>query len=274
MGCNNEYGTLKKVIVCEPKFMTIPDTIEEAQRHLHSRAISIDMAMKQHRHFVSVLKEHNVKVIYLKESKQYPEQVFTRDIGFALGKNIFIANMEAYLRKGEEVPLKTALDQIGLNYQTLQGPTIEGGDVIIDGDTVFVGLSNRTTEAAVKQLQSLLPEFTVMPIPFTDSFLHLDCVFNVLSPTDALIYPEEIHGGKIKYLESKYNLIEVSQEEQATLGTNVLSIGNKRVISLPVNKTVNKQLRALDYEVIEVDLSEIIKAGGAFRCCTLPLLRE
>jgi N-dimethylarginine dimethylaminohydrolase len=57
------------------------------------------------------------------------------------------------------------------------------------------------------------------------------------------------------------------------MGTNVLSIGDRKIISLPVNKNVNKQLRDRGYEVIEVDITEIIKSGGSFRCCTLPILR-
>ncbi|MER2113457.1 MAG: arginine deiminase family protein, partial [Solibacillus isronensis] len=64
------------------------------------------------------------------------------------------------------------------------------------------------------------------------------------------------------------------KEEQFQLGTNVLSIGNKRILSLPVNINVNKQLRDRGFQVIEVDITEIIKSGGSFRCCTLPILRE
>ena len=71
----------------------------------------------------------------------------------------------------------------------------------------------------------------------------------------------------------KYDLIEVTKEEQFTMGTNVLSIGNQRVISLPMNTEVNEELRKRGYKVIEVDISEIIKSGGSFRCCTMPLER-
>jgi N-dimethylarginine dimethylaminohydrolase len=53
----------------------------------------------------------------------------------------------------------------------------------------------------------------------------------------------------------------------------VLSIGNKKILSLPVNKQVNKQLRNRGFEVIEVDITERIKSGGSFRCCSLPFLR-
>jgi N-dimethylarginine dimethylaminohydrolase len=90
----------------------------------------------------------------------------------------------------------------------------------------------------------------------------------------ALIYPNALTKKDIDLFASRYDLIEVSEKEQFQLGTNVLSIGNKRVLSLPVNENVNKQLRTRGFQVIEVDITEIIKSGGSFRCCTLPILRE
>jgi N-dimethylarginine dimethylaminohydrolase len=145
---------------------------------------------------------------------------------------------------------------------------------VIDQETIYVGLSNRTNQKAAEQLQLLLNQYNVIPIPFKDKYLHLDCVFNVLSPEVALIYPNALTKKDIELFSSRYELIEVSEEEQFQLGTNVLSIGNKKVFSLPVNKNVNKQLRNRGFQVIEVDITEIIKSGGSFRCCTLPILRE
>jgi N-dimethylarginine dimethylaminohydrolase len=46
------------------------------------------------------------------------------------------------------------------------------------------------------------------------------------------------------------------------------------VFSLPCNKQVNQELRNRGYDIIEVDMTEIIKSGGSFRCCTLPLKRN
>jgi N-dimethylarginine dimethylaminohydrolase len=57
------------------------------------------------------------------------------------------------------------------------------------------------------------------------------------------------------------------------MGVNVLSLGNKKIISLPQNAEVNHQLSKRGYDVIKIDFSEIIKSGGSFRCCTLPIKR-
>jgi N-dimethylarginine dimethylaminohydrolase len=254
--------------------MTIRDVINETQRHFKNEGIHIETALKQHNQMVQTMREHGVEVILLPYHKKYPEQVFTRDIGFTLGHTVFVADMASDVRRGEDNVLKQWLEDEGFSYYNIVGDRIEGGDVIIDGDTVYIGLSERTSKQAVDHLKNLLHHFDVKAIPFKARYLHLDCVFNVVSPELALIFPEALTKENIDFFGSRYELIEVSDEEQFTLGTNVLGIGNKRVLSLPVNKNVNKQLRDRGFEVIEVDITEIIKSGGSFRCCTLPILRS
>ncbi|MDI7742430.1 dimethylarginine dimethylaminohydrolase family protein [Lysinibacillus fusiformis] len=272
--CKSEYDTLKRVILCQPQYMTIRQVINETQEHFKNEGIHIERALKQHDEFVNTLKNYDIDVVLLPYHKKYPEQVFTRDIGFTLGETIFVANMATEARAGEENVLKQWLEDEEISYFNLVREHIEGGDVIVDQDTIYVGLSSRTDEKATAHLKRLLNKFNVVTIPFKEKYLHLDCVFNVVSPDVALIYPHALTKKDIELFASRYDLIEVSKEEQFQLGTNVLSIGNKRVISLPVNKNVNEQLRARGFEVIEVDITEIIKSGGSFRCCTLPLLRE
>jgi N-dimethylarginine dimethylaminohydrolase len=270
----SEYDVLKRVILCQPQYMTIREVINETQEHFKNEGIHIERALEQHGELVKSLKNNGIEVILLPYHKKYPEQVFTRDIGFTLGQTIFVAKMATDVRAGEENVLKQWLDDEDISYYNLEGEIIEGGDVVIDQETIYVGLSNRTNQKAAEQLQLLLNQYNVIPIPFKDKYLHLDCVFNVVSPEVALIYPNALTKKDIELFSSRYELIEVSEEEQFQLGTNVLNIGNKKVLSLPVNEKVNKQLRNRGFQVIEVDITEIIKSGGSFRCCTLPILRE
>ncbi|TCK92803.1 N-dimethylarginine dimethylaminohydrolase [Natranaerovirga hydrolytica] len=274
IACNNEYDTLKKVIVCDPKYMTIREVINETQKHYKEDNISIDIAMKQHKKFVELLKEQNVEVINLPSLKKYHEQVFTRDIGFVIGEIIFVANMANEARIGEEDILKNYLEGDVISYYNLIGDQIEGGDVLIDGRNIYIGLSNRTNESAVHHMQKLLPRYTIIPISFKEKYLHLDCVFNIISPHEALYYPEAFDEGTLKELKNHYDLIPVCQSEQFSLGTNVFSVGNKKIFSLITNKKINTALSERGYSVIEVEFSEIIKSGGSFRCCTLPILRK
>ncbi|MCM3638611.1 arginine deiminase family protein [Sporosarcina luteola] len=271
--CNTEYDPLKRVILCQPKFMAIEDIINYTQKEYADENIDVELAMKQHEEFEKLLLEHGVEVIKLPSSKRFPEQVFTRDIGFTVGKEIFVAEMASDIRKGEEEALEGFLEDENIPYQTTTD-RVEGGDVIVDRDKVYVGISSRTSEEAVRNLQQTLPEHNIIRVPFNEKYLHLDCVFNILSPEIGLIFPEALSADMVETLSQSYKLIEVSPEEQFTMGTNVLSIGGNKVFSLPQNKQVNAAMRAHGFEVIEVDFSEIIKSGGSFRCCSMPLERD
>ena len=273
--CFTEYNVLKKVILCQPQYMNIRDVINETQKHFKNEGIHIEKALEQHDEFVNTLRGQGIEVILLPYHKKYPEQVFTRDIGFTLGETIFVADMASDVRNGEENVLKQWLEDEEISYYNIIGHQIEGGDVIIDRDTIYIGLSDRTNAEAIEHLQNLLKkQFDIIPIDFKSKYLHLDCVFNIVSPELALIYPDALKPEQIDLFKNRYEVIEVSEEEQFTLGTNVLSIGYNKIISLPVNKKVNEELRKRGFEIIEVDITEIIKSGGSFRCCTLPIHRE
>ncbi|TYR74095.1 hypothetical protein FZC79_16725 [Rossellomorea vietnamensis] len=272
--CDSEYDRLEKVIVCQPRYMKIDEVINETQKHFLDKNIDITTALKQHNDFVKVLKDNGTDVIEMTPDPELPEQVFTRDIGFTIGDTIYVSEMGSDIRSGEDEVLKKWLEKNGHQYKKLDYGTIEGGDVVVDKNKVFVGVSHRTNTGAIDQLRELADGFTVIPVPFQKKYLHLDCVFNILSPDQALVFAPAFKQKELQMLAEHFNLIEVNDAEQFTMGTNVLSIGDKKVLSLPQNKAVNGALREHGYEVIEVDFSEIIKSGGSFRCCSMPVLRK
>lgn len=241
--CTSEYGELKKVVVCSPTHMSITEVINETQKHYVEDNIDETLATKQHRTFVQAMLANGIDVYSLPPSEHLPEQVFTRDIGFTLGDTVFVSHMGSDIRSGEEEILKSWLAENHANYTPLSGHSVEGGDVIIDRDIVYVGISGRTCHEGSEKISEALPGYTVYPIPIEKSYLHLDCVFNVISPTEALIFSPALREKELEFLSARYKLIEVSKEEQFTMGTNVLSIGNKKIFSLPCNAEVNRQLR-------------------------------
>ncbi|KAB8129374.1 hypothetical protein F9U64_15300 [Gracilibacillus oryzae] len=271
---DEEFAQLKKVIVCPPDHMAIREIINATQRHYENDNIDIQRAKEEHKKFVQALEENGVEVISLEPNEKFNEQVFTRDIGFTIGDTVFISYMEKDIRKKEVEVLTAYLDKNNLSYHRLNTPAIEGGDVVVSNDYVFVGVSTRTTMEAIEALQSQLCDRKVVPLPIRKDILHLDCVFNLVSEKEALIYSPAFNKEDVAWLSDKYDLIEVSDKEQFTLGTNVLSIGNKKIIALPINPKVNKDLTDRGYQIIEVPFSEIIKSGGSFRCCSMPIVRS
>ncbi|WP_342526280.1 dimethylarginine dimethylaminohydrolase family protein [Chryseomicrobium sp. FSL W7-1435] len=273
-GCSTEYDKLTQVIVCEPTYMKIEEVINTVQKRYAKDNIDVERALAQHKAFTNALNDNGMEVVSLNARPEFPEQVFTRDIGFTIGTRVFISEMASPIRQGEEKILREWVGSNGIPYQKMTAGSIEGGDVVVDGNKVFVGVSHRTNHEAIDFLEKQLPANEIIRVPFDASCLHLDCVFTILSPTHALVYPEALSKDTLRMLGEHYTLMEVEKDEQFAMGTNVLAIGNNKIISLPQNTSVNKILRENNFEVIEIDLSEIIKSGGSFRCCTMPLTRS
>ena len=271
--CHNEYDPLKKVITVSPRYMQINEVINQTQAYYVNDNINQTKAVEQHANLIHHMESIGIKVIKLNELEHLNEQVFTRDIGFTIGNTFFVSAMKEDIRKKEQNILLDWLQRNKVAYFPFETASIEGGDVIIDHSKVWVGISDRTSKEAVAVLQSQLPNHEVSPIKLRKDILHLDCIFNIIDAQTALIYPPAMDSDAYLMLKEEYTLIEVTEEEQFHLGPNVLSLGNKHVISLPENKRMNQKLTEMGFRITEVPFSEIIKSGGSFRCCTLPLIR-
>lgn len=274
INCINEYGKLESVIVCAPDYMQIKDVINETQKVYAFQNININLAKKQHKKFIDVLKGNGIEVMEVPEQPQLNEQVFTRDIGFTIGDTLYLSHVYNEIRAGELPVLKELLQKKEIPYSDPFFHPIEGGDIVVDEQIVWAGISGRTSKQAVSQLDKQLPFHQVEGLEIDKGILHLDCVFNIIDPEWAVIFPQAFGKKDLIKLKKHYNLIEVNFSEQFTMGTNVLSIGNKKVMSLPENEEVNKKMQTLGFEVMLVEFSEIIKSGGSFRCCSLPLYRS
>lgn len=272
--CNTEYNALTDVVICPPTHMSIKEVINSIQAHYKQDNIHIPTALKQHQGLKDVLVTNGVNVVDLEADSQYPEQVFTRDIGFVIDTTLYLASLERPIRQGEEQCLKRVANDHQLHYKQITGETIEGGDVVLAGDDIYIGSSSRTSAGVIKKLEEHHPDKTFRTIQFDSSYLHLDCVFNPISNDTALIYSPAIDSADVTFLKEKYTCIEVSKEEQFSLAVNVLSLGHKKIVVLPENKQTNAKLHALGFHLIEVPFSEIIKSGGSFRCVTMPLHRS
>lgn len=272
--CNTEYDSLKRVIVAPPKYMKITEIINLTQKHYAEENINIDLAMKQFDNFINILREEGAIVEELTPKEELNEQVFTRDIGFVIGGQLFVSYMNKAIRQKEVPVLMDWLDAENLPYTKLNLPSIEGGDVIIDGKQIWAAVSGRTSLEAIKDLQKALPDHEIITITLHEEILHLDCVFNIISKDTALLYSDAIDEESLAKIEKKYKVIKVTKEEQFLMGPNVLAIGGNKLISLPENKRLNNELKNAGFEIIEVPFSEIIKSGGSYRCCTLPLVRS
>ena len=73
--------------------------------------------------------------------------------------------------------------------------------------------------------------------------------------------------------ERDIELISVPEEAIFLHGCNLQALGNRRVLSLKQNVKVNEEMAKHGMDVIEMNITEILKAGGGPHCMTFPLIR-
>jgi len=246
--------------------------------------------------FKAVLEKYGVKV-YRPELVENCNQVFARDVGFVIDDKIVVSNIipnrqeeiDAYGKIYEQIHYK----QI---YNLPETVHVEGGDVVIYGDRIFLGQYNfldypqvktaRTNRLAVDYLKMLFPERKIVPLNLrksdTDPYegiLHLDCTFMPVGKDKCIIF----RGGFMNPRDAEHlvsffgrdNVFEVTREEMYWMNTNVFSISEDVVV---IEKNFKRLQRHLEdvwgIKTETVPYREISKMGGLLRCSTLPLRRD
>lgn len=244
--------------------------------------------------FEAILKRHNV-LVYRPTVLDNVNQIFTRDIAFCIDDQFFIANIIDQ-RAEEFEAINHVLDLIdeGDISDIPDDIQIEGGDVMLLGDNLFVGtyldddfddyMCCRTSPLAVDYLQAHFPHKTVRGFdlvksnePRTANALHLDCCFQPIGKNGAILCP---YGFKdttdISFIEELYgleNIFRITAEQMYDMQANVFSIAENIVVSDKRFLDLNSWMRNRGIVVEEIDYSQISKQGGMLRCSTLPLSR-
>ena len=277
---HSEYDTLTDVIMASVSNFHVTEPINATQETTYSQdPPRVELQLQEEQELVRVLEQNGVRIHWAHTLPDCPFQSACRDIGTVIGDTFVLASMKKEIRKkeGEGVsPILAQLDsRILVARNGFEGGFLEGGDVIIDNDAIFVGVSERTDELGVEFIRkNFNPRRRVIPMRLHDPFVHLDAVFNLAPPDLALIYPPAFLDPPLTFLRERYTLIEITEEEQKILCTNVLALSPEKVISDRRNSRINGLLRDRGIQVYELEYSETTKRGGAFRCATLPVVRR
>lgn len=243
--------------------------------------------------FVIILEKYNIKVYRPELIKDY-NQIFSRDIGFVIDNFFFKSNILPK-RANEFNGITSILSKF--SYQFVSMPEnchIEGGDVLYHMNNIFIGFYDkydyknlftaRTNKSAVEFLIDFFPEKKIKAFHLNKSLtdpkkniLHLDCCLQIVGKNKAIIHPEAFTFKKdykwlVDFFGSK-NIFEINAEEMYDMTSNVLSINDHTVVSQPKFNRLNRWLRSHNIFVEEVDLTEVSKQEGLFRCTSLPLVR-
>lgn len=247
--------------------------------------------------FNKVFEKYDVKV-FRPEIVQDENQIFTRDIAFVIDDVIIEAGILP--ERDKEFPaIKYVIDQIDpekfIKIEDKQKIHIEGGDVLLWNDYIFIGTyrgadysqvkTARTNQAGIDYIKNLFPHKKVLTFDLVkswedarDNALHLDCCFQPVGVDKGIIYKggfrDEAEYQQLVDLFGMDNLFHITRDEMYEMNSNIFSIAPDVVVSEKNFTRLNTWLRNNGFTVEEIPYAEIAKQEGLLRCSTLPLIRD
>jgi dimethylargininase len=237
----------------------------------------VDLAHAQHERYTDVLRSLVGQLIVVPVDERYPDCCFIEDTAILVNSVAVIARIGAESRRGESSAVYSVLHKLqqiepSLRLHRLTEPaTLDGGDVLQMGGKIFVGLSKRTNQDAVAQLDSIFPGL-VVTVPVAAG-LHLKSVLSALDDSTLLVADHPAAREMAEPILAALPSAEAIYLPDA-VAANVVRVGNTVLIQdgFPESEPLLLQAAATRMlEIARLDMSELIKADGALTCCSLLL---
>ncbi len=231
--------------------------------HIERTPIDVDTARAQHDEYVKTLSQLGCQVIELPEEPDLPDSVFVEDTAFILPEVAVITRPGADSRKPETESIARALSPHRPLVRVSAPASVDGGDVLVLGKTIYIGLSTRSNMEAVEQLNESLGRFgyTVVGLALTDC-LHLKTAVTRVDDRTLLINKNWVDADHF----NGFDLIEVDASEP--FAANCLPVNGNIIYPTTFPRT-RRKLEEKGFRVVNVNLEELAKAEGAVTCCSL-----
>jgi len=231
--------------------------------HVAREPIDVDVARTQHRAYERCLTDLGCKIHRLPVEPDLPDSVFVEDAAIVLDELAVIAHPGAESRRPETLSVARALEAYRSLCRIEPPGTVDGGDVLRVGWTLYVGLSRRTNEAGIAQLRRHVTSYgyVVKSVPI-EKCLHLKSGVTQVGEHTLLINRNWVDAGAFDGME----LVDVAPSE--SMAANALLVGGT-VIYPKAFAATRKRLEKRDVAVCAVDVSELAKAEGGVTCCSL-----
>ena len=215
----------------------VPQSIVHCElSYLERVPIDVDRAVAQHDGYERALERLGCRVQRIAPEPEMPDSVFVEDTAVVLDDVAIITRPGAESRRGETRSMAEALKPYRELAYIEDPGTVDGGDVLRLGDTLYVGLSARTNEEGIRQLGRFA---RVVAVPVTKC-LHLKSAVTDVAEGKLLI--------NTKWIDPKhfagFELIEAEQANALRIGDAVIYPG-------------------------DVPMDELAKAEGALTCCSV-----
>lgn len=235
--------------------------------HLNRQPIDPDRAATQHRSYEQALQHAGFEVTRLPDLPDHADGVFVEDTAIILGEHAVITRPGAPSRRPEADSTAESLAAQFEVHRMTRG-RLDGGDVLTIGRRIYVGQSRRTDCAGIVNLAGIAGRlgYEVIEVPH-DKCLHLKTGATYAGP-DAngrevvLLNPDWIDPAAFE------DVFLLPSHPDEAFGANSLRAGERLIYPAAYPRTAER-LRALGFDVDEVDIGELEKAEAGLTCMSL-----
>jgi len=225
--------------------------------------IDAGVAARQHRAYCDALRACGARVLTLPRADELPDSVFVEDTAIVLDEIAVLTRPGVESRRGEVGLIEKDVAGLRTVVKVEAPATLEGGDVMRVGRTLYVGLSPRTNAGGSEALRRFAAPhgYEVLTVEMRGC-LHLKTGCSALDDATVLVNPEWVDAGAFDAHEV------VAVDEAEPWAANVLRVGDWVCVSSAFPRTA-ALLRARGYDVRAVEVSEFAKAEGGMTCMSL-----
>ena len=232
--------------------------------HVERTPVDFDLALQQWHAYVDALHACGWQTIEVAPAADCPDSVFIEDTMVVFRDVAVIARPGAESRRPETAAAAEAVAKLGYRLIHIEKPgTLDGGDVLKVGNTIYVGHGGRTNLAGIAQLAAALEPLgaTVVTVPVT-AVLHLKSAVTALPDGTVIGYEpfvDDVHMFP--------RFLRVREES----GSHVVLLGDDKVLISDDCPRTHMLLRSTGLEPVPVDISEFIKLEGCVTCLSVRL---
>ncbi len=267
--------SIPSLLMCSPDLYEVSYVINPWMGE-HVGRSSRDRAQEQWRNLYTVL-SRVARIFLIEPVSGSPDMVFTANAGLARAGHVVLSSFHHPERQDEEKHFRRWFAEAGYRVtESLRQAPFEGeGDALFsaDGQRLWVGYGTRTHEASHAALRSLW-DVEVTGLRLVDPrFYHLDTCFAPLEDGSVLYYPAAFDPASLTCIEAFYppeRRIIVSEADALRFACNAVNIGRSIVLNC-ISPELEHELQLRGFAVIQVELDEFLKAGGAAKCLVMKL---
>lgn len=225
--------------------------------------IDVAAATRQHEAYRQCLTKMGVQITSLDLLPDAPDAVFIQDTAVVVDEVAIVATMGAACR-AEEVESVAQVLSLHRPLKRLSPPaTLEGGDIVRIGRTLYVGDSGRTNRDGIRQLSEMLAPYDYQVIPAgVRGCLHLSTGCSYLGHGLMLLNPVWVDAAPFQ----QFEILEVPETE--SWAANTIAVGDTVLMASAFERTC-ALVQERGFNVIATDISELQKAEGALTCMSL-----